>query len=175
MPPPAVLAPLPRGGDSFGRAWPGWQKGIEESPAGHGNAFARRKHRRRLANHRDGELAARFRRLPRIGRPSGRRIVDVAAIRFARHEVVTRLDARGWRWSDLKEARATIVVQRLEERCIDREARAAGVEHQPEYAVAIVELVPPSKHAMGKSRSGLPQRTLSGDRLSDDPRALSML
>lgn len=25
---------------------------------------------------------------------------------------------------------------------------AAGVEHQPEYAVAIVELVPPSKHAM---------------------------
>jgi len=55
------------------------------------------------------------------------------------------------------QARAAIVVQRLEERCIDREARAAGVEHQPEYAVAIVELVPPSKHAMGKSRSGLPQ------------------
>lgn len=127
-----MLAPLPRGGDSFGRAWPGWQKGNGERPAGHGNAFVRRRRRSRLANRRDGELAARFRRLPRIGRPSARRIVDVAAIRFAKCEVVIRLDARGWRWSDLKEARAAIVAQRLEERCIDREARAAGVEHQPD-------------------------------------------
>lgn len=52
---------------------------------------------------------------------------------------------------------------------------AAGVEHQPQYAVAIVELVPRRSTPGGKSRSSLPQRTLSGDRLSDVPRAFSML